>query len=45
MNFENTGQYYTSINGNIIDHASWDLHYDGNIANLEALFISFRHAF
>ena len=33
---ENKGQYRTSINGNVIDEAKWNVDYDGKMANLEA---------
>ncbi len=33
---QNTGQYQTMINGNIIDNAKWALTYDGDELNLEA---------
>ena len=33
---ENKGHYHTSVNGNVIDQAKWNVDYDGKTANLEA---------
>ena len=35
---ENKGHYNTSVNGNVIDEAKWNVDYDGKTANLEADF-------
>ena len=33
---KNTGNYKTTMNGNIVDQAKWNMEYDGNNMNLEA---------